>query len=474
MRSLLTVLVLATAAIAQSERYELGARLKQFEAAWDEVPENTARQRALKVLPDVTMQFFSLQFGKAGKTLDEARFALKSETAPSDAVRWATALFPDVQKRVMTDAKGGCKVRIRAFYDPKAKPKGLSISIRLGDGEAVTAAVDKVPFDVEVPRPKLAKVNDRWDGDLVTTIEVDGKVLVERRIGVSIVPDAEFAAKSILADAKALKHPPSLELDSLKLRAERVIAVAKGTVPENDVRLGRDLGEAEELLASLKAKKPYFDLARSGDLWLGVPTGTGDKATSTACRLFVPKKLDAKSPVPLVVAMHGAGGSENLFFEGYGAGHIVKLCEKRGWLLVAPNSGLGFGLSAPVPVGDIVDNLAERYPIDPKRIFIVGHSMGAANTIAAIQVEPKRFAAASALGGGGTIRKPEAFAELPLFIGIGDGDFALKKAQALESALKKAGAKNVVYKEFANVEHLVIVREALDDVFALFDKLAKK
>ena len=34
--------------------------------------------------------------------------------------------------------------------------------------------------------------------------------------------------------------------------------------------------------------------------------------------------------MPVVVALHGAGGSENLFFEGYGAGHIVTECRKRG------------------------------------------------------------------------------------------------------------------------------------------------
>jgi hypothetical protein len=33
-------------------------------------------------------------------------------------------------------------------------------------------------------------------------------------------------------------------------------------------------------------------------------------------------------------------------------------------------------------------------------------------------------------------------------------------------------AKNLTYKEYPNVEHMVIVREALPDVFALFDRAA--
>ena len=86
-------------------------------------------------------------------------------------------------------------------------------------------------------------------------------------------------------------------------------------------------------------------------------------------RVFVPKGLDASKPVPVVFALHGAGGSENLFFEGYGAGRIVKECEQRGWVLVATRSGLGFG-TAP-PLADVLEQLGTRYPLDAKRVFVV-------------------------------------------------------------------------------------------------------
>jgi len=181
--------------------------------------------------------------------------------------------------------------------------------------------------------------------------------------------------------------------------------------------------------------------------------------------------LDAKTPVPIVVALHGAGGSENLFFEGYGAGHIVTECRKRGWLLVATRSGLSFGTGPPIPA--LLDELAKRYPLDPKRVFVVGHSMGAMQTIDLIQKHPTAFAAAAALGGGGAVRDPKAFAASPLFVGVGEKDgIALAGARGLNKALA-AGAKNLTYKEYPDVEHMVIVREALPDVFAVFDRAAK-
>ena len=39
--------------------------------------------------------------------------------------------------------------------------------------------------------------------------------------------------------------------------------------------------------------------------------------------------------------------------------------------------------------------------------------------------------------------------------------------------LDKAGVTTVEYKEYAGIEHMLIVREALPDAFALFDKVAK-
>ena len=218
-----------------------------------------------------------------------------------------------------------------------------------------------------------------------------------------------------------------------------------------------------------EASKPFYTHDRPGKFWLSIPV----EKSRTACRLFIPKGLDPKKPVPLVIALHGAGGSENMFFEGYGDGQIVKLCEKRGWMLLAPRSGLSFVGGGP-PVGEIVDELAKRYPIDPKAIFVVGHSMGAMQTIDAAQKYPGKFAGIAAFGGGGRVRKPELFAELPTFIGVGDKDFALAQARALKKSLEDGKAKFVTFQEYEGLEHLLICREALPDAFAMFDKVSKK
>jgi len=309
---------------------------------------------------------------------------------------------------------------------------------------------------------------------MTLTVEVvaDGKPLAKRTVGVSkLGRDAQELIPKCRARL-AKSENVSLEMETNRRRLSLLRDLEDGTIPESDVRAAELYTQTLGSVLDGHQFVNEFGPETPGDHWISVPTGEKGK-TVTPCRLFVPEKLDAKKLVPLVVAMHGAGGSENMFFEGYGNGHIVKLCKERGWLLVSPRAGLGFGITPAPPVGDIVDELAKRYPVDPKRVFVLGHSMGSSMAFDAVQQWPGKFAAVACLGGGGSVRKAEVFAELPVFIGVGDKDFAVKTAKGLQANLEKAKAKNVTFKEYPDVEHLVIVREALGDVFDLFDKLAK-
>ena len=94
--------------------------------------------------------------------------------------------------------------------------------------------------------------------------------------------------------------------------------------------------------------------------------------------------------------------------------------------------------------------------------------------IDAVQKYPGKFVGLAAFGGDGRIRKPELFAELPTFIGVGDKDFMLKNVRALNKTLADGGAKAVTYKEYEGLEHMIISREALPDAFSMFDKLNAK
>jgi predicted peptidase len=147
------------------------------------------------------------------------------------------------------------------------------------------------------------------------------------------------------------------------------------------------------------------------------------------------------------------------------------MCQERGWLLVSPRSGY---LAFNMPVEAIVDEVARLYPVDRAKVFVVGHSMGAAQAIGAIQEQPKLFAAVAALGGSGKVHAPAKVKDVPFFVGVGDSDFALEGARKLTTALKDGGVAQVQFREYADTEHIMIVREALPEVFPFFETALKK
>src|SRR5205823_13968091 len=140
-----------------------------------------------------------------------------------------------------------------------------------------------------------------------------------------------------------------------------------------------------------------------------------------------------------------------------------RLCKERGWLLVATRAG---GMGQAPPVAEVVDELARLYPVDRRRVYLVGHSMGAAHAVEVAQSSPGKFAAIAALGGGGNVRRPETLRGVPVFVGVGSEDFALGWVRGLAKSLSEAGAA-VTSKEYPDVEHIMVVQEALKEVFAL-------
>jgi predicted peptidase len=183
-------------------------------------------------------------------------------------------------------------------------------------------------------------------------------------------------------------------------------------------------------------------------------------------RFLAPDQVADGKPAPLVIALHGAGGSENMFFDGYGHGDIVERCRRRGWLLVSTRYGIPDGLI------DAVDAL---YPVDRKRIFVVGHSLGASQAMAAVSAKPDAFVAAAALGGGGAVTASDALKNVQIFVGVGAEDpVARGGALLLRDQLKKAGVKNLKFQEYEGAEHLTVVQLGLKDVFEFFDEAARR
>ena len=459
------VLLGPAAAPAQVERYELGRRLKAFEVEWEKA-DAAGRKRAAALLKDVHQYFFSFRFGEAGRVLDLATHALHGEKPPAVEDQWLASLMAVPEARVVDAAAKDVGVTVKPFYPVKGdRPNGLAVEAfshpdyRTPRAEVVTFPVVLRPrFDPGAPRARGADVPVVWSAGAPGFRERTRAVTVSR-----VEKAAERVAK-LKAAAEGWPALDTVEQATARDRAGLLADLLDGTVHETDVPAAALLEEAERMLDG----RPVVTAERAGSNWLSVPLG-GKK--TAAVRVRVPAKLDPATPVPVVVGLHGAGGSENLFFEGYGAGKFVDECEKRGWVFVATRSGLAFG-SAP-PVVEILEQLAKRYPIDMKRVYLVGHSMGAGHAVLLAQKHPGKFAGVAALAGGGVVTDPKAFAGLPVLVATGSDDFGRSGAVSLNKTLAAAGAK-VVFKDYPDREHLLVARESVPDVYALFDAGAGK
>lgn len=103
-------------------------------------------------------------------------------------------------------------------------------------------------------------------------------------------------------------------------------------------------------------------------------------------------------PLPLVIALHGAGADERAFLEAYGAGRLRELALERGFVLVTAFTNAW--MRHPAEAFDqLVDAAAARHPIDRSRIYVLGHSLGAGAAWATARVRGDRITALACLAG---------------------------------------------------------------------------
>jgi len=99
-------------------------------------------------------------------------------------------------------------------------------------------------------------------------------------------------------------------------------------------------------------------------------------ATGSYLWRYIPQSLDASHPAPLVVFLHGAGGTPDLY-----ENLVSGAAEKAGCVVAMPKSSsdLGWGTGDDEQtVSETIRLLGQELPVDERRIAIAGHSAGGA------------------------------------------------------------------------------------------------
>lgn len=440
-------------------RYELGWRVRALERAWAVNADAEKRKLALPYVEAAVQRFFGLRLSDAAEELDRATDVLEGTSANSQRA-WCI----DPGPRLIDSSTTELNVQGFTFYVRSALHEAnTQFELRLGASTAQLSwgagfrfehklvLQDSLIGDVPLSL-RVSKFDDTWRG-------------VEHHLTLSFVEKCAERLAALEAALGALPETaPRLERESGKALLALLQSLAKGSSEETDYPGARLLAEAEQLVAAAAKGERFYAAPKTGEFWLSVPTS--EKRT-TRVRVFVPPPRPDGAAPPLVLALHGAGGSENMFFDSYGDGEIVRQCQRRGWMLVAPRLGFG-GVAA----GPLLDALAERFAFDASRVFLVGHSMGAGAGCSLVLDQPARYRAFAALGGGQALKNAEKLRGLDVFVAAGDRDFGLGGAKQLHASLVAAGCERARFRVVANTEHLLVVQDALPEVFAWFDSLA--
>jgi poly(3-hydroxybutyrate) depolymerase len=173
--------------------------------------------------------------------------------------------------------------------------------------------------------------------------------------------------------------------------------------------------------------------------------------------LYVPSTLKAGTPAPLIVTLHGSNRTGVTLVEKW-----KDLAKKEGIILAGPDAsnlrGWGSPQDGPDFLRDLVEALKAKYPVNPKRVYLFGHSAGASFALQISLMESEYFAG-TAIHAGALMKDDGelidmAKRKIPISIQVGDSDeyFPVKIVRATRDALKNAGF-NVDLVEIPNHDH---------------------
>jgi poly(3-hydroxybutyrate) depolymerase len=160
--------------------------------------------------------------------------------------------------------------------------------------------------------------------------------------------------------------------------------------------------------------------------------------------LYVPSTLKPGTPAPLIVMLHGSGRTGTSLVEKW-----KDYAKKEGIIIAGPDSTNTRGWASPVDGPDylheLVEELKAKYPVNPRRVYLFGHSAGACFALHMSLMESQYYAATAIHAGALSDEEMEmvklARRKIPISIQVGDSDqfFPLKPVRATRDALQAAG-----------------------------------
>ncbi|MEA2554624.1 MAG: hypothetical protein QOJ65_2800, partial [Fimbriimonadaceae bacterium] len=153
--------------------------------------------------------------------------------------------------------------------------------------------------------------------------------------------------------------------------------------------------------------------------------------------LFLPKKVWAlHRKWPMILYLHGKSlrGSDLNSLKKYGLPKRLQKDKGFPFIVIAPQLANGQRWTDTNTLASLVNDVANKYPVDRSRIYAMGFSMGASGVWRVAHDHPSLFAAAVSIGG--MYEKPLAMSGrlkgMPIWVIHGDADKDASPAGARE------------------------------------------
>jgi poly(3-hydroxybutyrate) depolymerase len=398
--------------------------------------------------------------------------------------------------RVVVDPARPYVVRLEQIYAPSIQLRtGLvakaSLRARGGGGPPAQAAMKQWDAVGGVSRdlresPHILELDLRAvpDGDYVLTVEVSSPAQPLGSANLSL--HIKHGLDSIVARLEdAAKRAPENVRSDVLYPLDRMRHVNVGRIELRTFDPARDFAAADSIAVAARSGTNPF-ATRTGDFKRHYPLDSADEIMPY--RVYVPTRYTSSRPFPLVIALHGLGGTEDSFFSSY-SGVFPRLAEERGYLVAAPlgyrvDGWYGWGVGNPPadPEARRVQQLSEadvmhvlalmrrQYNVDSTRIYLMGHSMGAIGTWRMAPKFPDIWAAVGAFSGAGTPATLERIRHVPNFVVHGDADATVnvEGSRAMVAKMKELGIE-VRYIEVPGGNHTNVVVPNAAAMFDFFD-----
>src|SRR5438874_6837595 len=348
----------------------------------------------------------------------------------------------------------------------------------LGTFEGVARDLRESPFFFDLDLGAVA------DGPYLLAVDV---VNQSERIGTALLPIAVRKGVDDLAarlEADARRAPESVRAD-IRFPVDRMKNVNRGRLELRTFDPDRDLATAEATAAGVKSGKDPF-AGRTGDFKRHYLLDAANEIIPY--RVYVPTSYTGSKAYPLIVALHGLGGTEDAFFDGYNK-VLPPLAESHGYIVAAPlgyrvDGSYGWGLGTPPAdpttrrtqelseqdVMQVLQRVRQQYKIDENRIYLMGHSMGGIGTWKIAPKYPDVWAAIAPISGSGAPDTLEKIRSVPEIVVHGDADptVNVSGSRAMVAKLKELGVEHK-YIEVPGGLHSDVVAPNVAAIIDFFD-----